>query len=99
MTSSWPASIVVEVVTMIRPAVCAPSRADEIFELWCLLTGYDRALFDELDVESFRGRPEMADLAATPDAVLRDAGEAVRRGRSLPLERWLGAVRIVRPSR
>jgi hypothetical protein len=99
MTSPAWTTIVTEVVTMTRSSTCAPERADEVFELWCMLTGYDPAFFDELDLASFRGRAEMPDLAATPDAVLRDAGEAVRRGRSLPLERWLGAVRVVRPQR
>ena len=79
--------------------IYAPSRADEVFALWCMLTGYAPAMFDELELESFRDRPEMPALAATPDSVLRDAGEAVRRGRSLPLERWLAAVRVVRPGR
>jgi hypothetical protein len=98
MTSLALATIVVEVVSMTRMATYAPSRADEVFALWCLLTGYDSSLFDEFELESFRGRPEMPALAETPDSVLRDAGEAVRRGRSLPLERWLAAVRVVRPT-
>jgi hypothetical protein len=99
MTSPGFATIVGEVVTMTRSVLHAPNRADEVFELWCTLTGYDPAMFDEPDLASFRERPEIPDLAATPDAVLRDAGEAVRRDRSLPLERWLAAVRIVRPGR
>jgi hypothetical protein len=90
--------VLAEVVPM-RPPFRVPTRADDVFILWCTLTGYDPAGFDELELESFLARPEIPGLAATPDAVLRDAGEAVRRGRSLPLERWLAAVRVVRPSR
>jgi hypothetical protein len=84
---------------MIGTVTRARTRPDEVFALWCALTGYDPATFDELDLESFLCRPELAALAAIPDAVLRDAGEAVRRGRSLPLERWIAAVRVVRPDR
>jgi hypothetical protein len=75
------------------------TRPDEVFILWCALTGYDPAAFDDLELDAFLSRPELPALAGTPDAVLRDAGEAVRRGRSLPLERWLAAVRVVRPDR
>jgi hypothetical protein len=84
---------------MTRAVARVTSRSDEVFVLWCTLTGYDPAAFDELEFESFLARPEMPALTATPDAVLRDAGEEVRRGRSLPLERWLAAVRVVRPQR
>jgi hypothetical protein len=82
---------------MITTATRVRTRPDEVFELWCALTGYDPAAFDDLERESFLYRPELPALGAIPDAVLRDAGEAVRRGRSLPLERWLAAVRVVRP--
>jgi len=84
---------------MIGTVTRVRTRPDEVFALWCALTGYAPSSFDELDLESFLCRPEVAALAAIPDAVLRDAGEAVRRGRSLPLERWLAAVRVVRPDR
>ena len=84
---------------MTRAIARVVSRADEVFLLWCTLTGYDPADFEDLELEAFLARPELPALAATPDAVLRDAGEAVRRGRSLPLERWLGAVRVIRPDR
>jgi hypothetical protein len=80
-----------------RPAI--RTRPEEVFLLWCALTGYNAADFDELDLEAFLSRPELPALAATPDSVLRDAGEEVRRARSLPLERWLAAVRVVRPHR
>ncbi len=73
------------------------SRAEQVFLLWCELTGHDPGSLDEPELESFLGRPEVAALATVPDGVLRDAGAAVRRGRSLPLERWLVAVRVVRP--
>lgn len=73
-------------------------RTGELFRLWCELTGGDPAAFDSADLAAFAGRPEIPVLAGTPDAVLRDAAGAARRGRSLPLERWLVAVRIVRPA-
>lgn len=86
-----------------RTMTCAADRTDRrdagVFTLWCELTGHDPTAFDVLDVEAFSHRPEAIALANTPTAVLRDAGEAVRRGDSLPLERWLAAVRIVRPHR
>jgi hypothetical protein len=84
---------------MVHTVARVVSRADEVFLLWCALTGYDPADFDDLELDAFLARPELPGLAATPDAVLRDAGVAVRRGRSLPLERWLAAVRVVRPQR
>jgi hypothetical protein len=84
---------------MTRTVTQMPNRAEEVFRLWCAYTGFDPATFDELDVEAFLVRPELPVLAETPDAVLCDAAEAVRRGRSLPLERWVAAVRVVRPAR
>ncbi|MGH3648530.1 MAG: hypothetical protein ACRDTM_15310 [Micromonosporaceae bacterium] len=82
-----------------RPAVAtSPTRTQQLFRLWCELTGGDPAHFDAADLAAFASRPEVAVLATTPDAVLRDAAGAARRGRSLPLERWLVAVRIVRPA-
>ncbi len=84
---------------MVATATRVRTRADEVFVLWCTLTGYDPDAFDDLELEAYLSRPELPALAETPDAVLRDAGEAVRRGRSLPLERWLAAVRVVRPNR
>jgi hypothetical protein len=68
-----------------------------VFELWCRLTGNDPASFDDPALEAFLARPQVPELAATPYTVLLDAGiNAARRG-SLPLERWLSAVRTVRP--
>ncbi len=78
----------------------APDQASEqtVFELWCRLTGTDPATFDEADREAVLARPQVPALAATPYEVLLDAGiNAARRG-SLPLERWLAAVRMVRPA-
>lgn len=68
-----------------------------VFVLWCRLTGTSPARFDVEEREAFLARPQLGALAATPYAVLLDAGAAVVRGSSLPLERWLGAVRTVRP--
>jgi hypothetical protein len=68
-----------------------------VFELWCRLTGNDAATFDDAEQEAFLARPQVPDLAATPYAVLLDAGIAAARRGSLPLERWLAAARVVRP--
>lgn len=73
-------------------------RCHEVFLLWCELTGADPGTFDLADVAAFVARPEVAVLATVPDAVLRDAATPARRGRSLPLERWLVALRTVRPA-
>lgn len=68
-----------------------------VFQLWCRLTGNDPESFDEAELEAFLARPQVSELSSTPYAVLLDAGiNAARRG-SLPLERWLSAVRTVRP--
>lgn len=83
-----------------RTLVTGPrARCHEVFLLWCELTAADPGEFDLTDVSSFLSRPEVPVLADAPDAVLRDAATAVRRGRSLPLERWLAALRVVRPTR
>jgi hypothetical protein len=76
----------------------ARSRDDEVFALWCELTRTDPDQFDVGDRLAFLRRPQVGALAGTPDTVLRDAAEQVRRGRSLPLERWLAGVRVVRPA-
>lgn len=69
---------------------------DTVFLLWCRLTGTDQGEFTADDRAAFLARPQIGELAATPYEVLLDAGvEAARRG-TLPLERWLGAVRTVR---
>ncbi len=70
---------------------------DTVFILWCRLTGNDPREFGEDEREAFIARPQLAELAATPYAVLLDAGVTAARRGSLPLERWLSAVRTVRP--
>jgi hypothetical protein len=67
-----------------------------VFELWCRLTGTDASLFDEPQREAFLARPQVPALAATPYPVLLDAGITAARRGSLPLERWLAAVRLAR---
>jgi hypothetical protein len=65
-----------------------------VFQLWCRLTGADPRSFDEPEREAFFARPQVPALAAAPYETLLGAGvSAVRRG-SLPLERWLAAVRL-----
>jgi hypothetical protein len=82
---------------MAATAQQARSRADEVLALWCEFTGTDLGALDAGDRLAFLRRPQVPALAATPDEVLRDTAEHVRRGRSLPLERWLAGVRVVRP--
>jgi hypothetical protein len=65
---------------------------ETVFVLWCRLTGNDPTEFGDDEREAFLARPQVPQLAATPYAIT-----AARRG-SLPLERWLGAVRTVRPT-
>jgi hypothetical protein len=65
-----------------------------VFALWCRLTGTDAAEFDEGQREAFLARPQVPALAATPYALLLDAGVTAARRGSLPLERWLAAVRL-----
>jgi hypothetical protein len=74
------------------------SAEQTVFELWCRLTGSDPVTFDEAEREAFLARPQVPALAAVPYAVLLDAGITAARRGSLPLERWLAAVRLVRPS-
>jgi len=69
-----------------------------VFELWCRLTGTDPADFDEGQREAFLARPQLPALATTPYALLLDAGITAARRGSLPLERWLAAVRLPRPA-
>lgn len=75
----------------------APHRHEQVFALWCALTGHNPDWFDEPERDALLARTEIAKLAEAPDAVLLAAGQAVCRGTSLPLERWLAAVRVVRP--
>jgi hypothetical protein len=70
---------------------------DTVFVLWCRLTGNDPTDFGDDEREAFLARPQVAELGQTPYAVLLDAGITAARRGSLPLERWLGAVRTVRP--
>jgi hypothetical protein len=67
-----------------------------VLDLWCRLTGTDIATLDEAAQEAFLARPQVPALAATPYPVLLDAGVAAARRGSLPLERWLAAVRLDR---
>jgi len=75
------------------------SMSDEelVFVLWCRLTGVDPREYDAEERDAFLARPQVKELARTPYAVLLDAGVSAARRSSLPLERWLGAVRTVRP--
>ena len=67
-----------------------------VLALWCRLTGTDIAGLDEAAQEAFLARPQVPALAATPHPLLLDAGIAAARRGSLPLERWLAAVRVDR---
>jgi hypothetical protein len=71
---------------------------ENVFILWCRLTGSEPGEFDEDEREAFIARPQVRELADAPYAVLLDAGVTAARRGSLPLERWLGAVRTVRPT-
>jgi hypothetical protein len=73
------------------------SSPEMVFRLWCRLTGTDAEPVDIEEREAFWARPQMPDLVGTPYPVLLEAGVAVARRGSLPLERWLTAVRTVRP--
>jgi hypothetical protein len=75
-------------------AVVSLPAEQRVFELWCRLTGTDTTSFDEADREAFLARPQVPELAATPYPVLLDAGITAARRGSLPLERWLAAVRL-----
>jgi hypothetical protein len=72
-------------------------RGYELFRLWCELTGRSPREVPVDEVAAFLGRPEVRALSRVPAEVLRDAAGAARRGTSLPVERWLATVRIVRP--
>lgn len=71
---------------------------ETVFLLWCRLTGTEADAVDVEEREAFWARPQIPDLLGTPYAVLLDAGITVARRGSLPLERWLTAVRTVRPA-
>jgi hypothetical protein len=70
---------------------------ETVFVLWCRLTGNDPTDFSDDEREAFLARPQVVELAAVSYPVLLDAGITAARRGSLPLERWLGAVRTVRP--
>jgi hypothetical protein len=70
---------------------------ETVFILWCRLTGNELSEFGDDEREAFLTRPQVGELAAAPYAVLLDAGITAARRGSLPLERWLTAVRTVRP--
>lgn len=72
-------------------------RGYDLFRLWCELTRREADEVPVDEVAAFLGRPELGPLSRVPDEVLRDAASVARRGGSLPLERWLATVRIVRP--
>jgi hypothetical protein len=78
-------------------AVRRADRGYEIFQLWCELTRREPRSVPVDEVAAFLGRPEVRTLARVPDEVLRDSATAARRAGTLPLERWLAAVKIVRP--
>jgi hypothetical protein len=72
---------------------------ETVFVLWCRLTGNEPSDFGDDEREAFLARPEVQPLSFTPYAVLLDAGITAARRGSLPLERWLASVRVVRPDR
>jgi hypothetical protein len=75
-----------------------PADEATVFLLWCRLTGTEPGEFDPEERAAFLTRPQVDELAGTPYEVLLDAGiNAARRG-VLPLERWVGALRTVRPA-
>jgi hypothetical protein len=69
---------------------------ETVFILWCRLTGNDPTEFGDDEREAFIARPQVLELAQTPYAVLLDAGITAARRGSLPLERWVVALRTVR---
>lgn len=88
------------VVSARQARAAAVRRADrgyEVFRLWCELTNRDPRTVPVDEVAAFLGRPEVRTLARVPDEVLRDTATAARRAGTLRLERWLAAVKIVRP--
>lgn len=68
-----------------------------VFRLWCRLTGTAPEDFSDAELAGFLTRPQIEELAATPYEVLLDTGIDSARHGVLPLERWVRAVRIVRP--
>lgn len=70
---------------------------EAVFEVWCQLTDSDPEDFGIDEREAFLARPQVGELARTPYPVLLHAGVRVARRHSLPLERWLNAVRAATP--
>jgi hypothetical protein len=66
---------------------------DVVFDLWCRLTGQEAVEFGSSERAAFDARPQIAELSAVPYPTLLDAGVASASRGSLPLERWLAAVR------
>lgn len=73
-----------------------PTDENTVFTLWCRLTGTDPAEFSPEEKLAFMARPQVPELARIPYEVLLDAGIAAARHATLPLERWLSAVRTLR---
>jgi hypothetical protein len=73
-----------------------PTDAQTVFTLWCRLTGTDPSDFSPEEKLAFLARPQVPELAKIPYEVLLDAGIASARHATLPLERWIGAVRTLR---
>lgn len=73
-----------------------PTDAQTVFTLWCRLTGTDPDDFSPDEKIAFLARPQVPELATIPYEVLLDAGIASARHATLPLERWIGAVRTLR---
>jgi hypothetical protein len=80
----------VEVVAMM-------TAQETVFILWCRLTGNDANDFGEDERDAFLARPQVRELSVAPFAILLDAGISSARRGSLPLERWLTAVRSTHP--
>ena len=83
-------------MTLYTPSagVCTPHQ---VFTIWCRLTGTDATAFGPDELDAFYARPHVATLVEVPYEVLLDAGISAARRGSLPLERWVHAVRVVRP--
>jgi hypothetical protein len=77
-----------------RARACSPQQ---VFATWCRLTGTDADAFGPDELDAFYARPQVAALVDVPYEVLLDAGISAARRGSLPLERWLHAVQVVRP--
>ncbi|HJQ01339.1 MAG TPA: hypothetical protein VJ851_07055 [Jatrophihabitans sp.] len=70
---------------------------ENVFVLWCRLTGNDPTDFGDDEREAFLARPQVRQLARTSYPLLLDAGISVARRGSLPLEHWLRAVQARQP--